>query len=88
MHFCVFCVSHQEWTLPPWGKLLDLKPLVYRNRPTEKGGGGAFPRDNTPSGTAVIAGYVQVYCSTAVLTIVGISRHTSILYTSEPGNLV
>jgi len=41
-------VFNQEWTLPPWAKLLDLKPLLYTKE---------FPRDNTPTPLAKVAGY-------------------------------
>ncbi|KAL1498735.1 hypothetical protein AB1Y20_014045 [Prymnesium parvum] len=42
------CVFNQEWTLPPWAKLLDLRRLLYRND---------FPRDNTPSTAATVLSY-------------------------------
>ena len=41
-------VFNQEWTLPPWGKFLDLRPYLYK---------GDFPKDNTPSATGVALAY-------------------------------
>ena len=42
-------VFNQEWTLPPWATKCDLRPYLYAND---------FPRDNTPSTLAFVAGYL------------------------------
>ena len=42
-------VFNQEWTLPPWAKIFDLRPLLY---------GPNFPTDVTPSRVGITLAYV------------------------------
>ncbi|KAL3892666.1 MAG: hypothetical protein SGPRY_014907, partial [Prymnesium sp.] len=42
------CVFNQEWTLPPWARVVRLGRFLYRN---------SFPRDNTPSTLGTLLSY-------------------------------
>lgn len=42
-------VFNQEWTLPAWAAIFDLRWLLY---------GSNFPRDNTPTRFASVLGYL------------------------------
>eukprot|EP01052_Picozoa_sp_SAG31_P014418 SAG31_NODE_894_length_11172_cov_25.790572_8_plen_399_part_00 len=42
-------VFNQEWTLPPWATVIDLRSLLYK---------GDFPKDNTPSALGTALAYL------------------------------